>query len=117
VGDLVPIIVAIVTSIGTVVAAYFGARKWAGRSKGDGVGDEPDPTAVAWREQAELQQARAELLAEQLREERESHSDDLGILERERRRLADTQHDLDDCSRQRDNAYSRVRQLERERVT
>lgn len=115
-GDFVPIVVAIVTSIGSVIAAYFGARKWVGRSKNAEGGGE-DETAAGWREQAELQQARADLLAEQLREERESHADDVGILERERRRLADTQHDLDECDRRLDNAYSRIRQLERERVT
>lgn len=104
--DLVPIIVAIVTSVGTIAAAAFGARRLSGSSK-----DNPRNTA-RWREQAELQEARADLLAEQLREERESHAADLGILARERDRLSTTQHDLDDCARQRDNAWHRIRELE-----
>lgn len=106
-GDLVPIVVAIVTSIGTIVAAAYGARRISGRNQ-DG-----NRNAARWREQAELEEARADLLAEQLREERESHASDLGTLASERVRLATTQHDLDDCSRQRDNAYHRIRELER----
>lgn len=101
-GDLVPIVVAIVTSIGTIGAAAFGARRLAGRN--------PDASrnAARWREQAELEKARAELLAEQLDDERESHSTDL-------RKLATTQHDLDDCARQRDDAYSELRAISHRR--
>lgn len=111
-GDLVPVIVAIVTSIGTIGAAALGARRLAGRNQ-DGARN-----AARWREQAELEKARADLLAEQLDDEREARTAVQATLAVERTshaadvaKLATTQHDLDDCARQRDNAYSELRQV------
>lgn len=103
VDDLESILVAIITSIGTLGAAAFGARRLSRRTA-EGHGGAAG-NAARWREQAELEKARADLLAAE-------RDDAIGVLASERARLATTQHDLDDCSRQRDNAYSRIRALE-----
>jgi hypothetical protein len=117
VGDLVPLIAAIVTSVGTIGAAALGARRLAGRAS-DG-----HRNAARWREQAELEKARADYLGEQLDEERDARSALQTTLAAERTlhaadlgKLATTQHDLDDCARQRDNAYSELRQVQHRRV-
>ena len=110
----ITILVAIIGSAGTVIAALIGARQIAGR-KARSSGGNANPIAAQWKEQAELEKARADLLAEQLVEEREGRAADAGVLERERQRLAATQHDLDDCARQRDNAYATIRAIERRR--
>jgi hypothetical protein len=99
-GDLAPIVVAIVTSIGTIGAAAFGARRIAGRNP------EGARAASRWREQAELAAARADVLSDELDDERRAR------LEAERR-LGITQHDLDDCARQRDDAFSELRSQRR----
>ncbi|HET7030354.1 MAG TPA: hypothetical protein VFI34_07570 [Candidatus Limnocylindrales bacterium] len=107
----VTILVAIIGSAGTIVAALIGARQIAGRkSKANERG-----MAAQWKEQAELASARAELLDEQLADEREAREAAIArnvVLEQQ---LSTTRHDLDDCSRQRDNAYATIRAIERRR--
>jgi hypothetical protein len=104
VGDLGPLVAAIITSIATLGAAAFGARRWAKvRNRGDGT------MAARWRDQADLEKARADLLDEQLDDERAARM-------AAEAKLGVTQHDLDDCARQRDNAFSELRQVNRRRI-
>jgi hypothetical protein len=104
VGDITPIIVAVVTTIGVVLAAALGANRLGAR-RAPGVA----ANAARWRDQAELEKARADLLVEERDRER------TGRLEAEQK-LGDTRHDLDDCVRQRDKAFSDIRVLERRRA-
>jgi len=87
VGDFTPVLVAIITSLGTVAAAALTAG-WLQRRR-------PHAAAAKWRDQAELERARAELMT--------SENAEL------RAKLADTQRSFDDCARQRDKAWSDLR--------
>lgn len=119
-GDLGPILIAVIGSTGTIVAAIIGARRIVGRSKPDrGI-------TVAWKEQAELEKARADLLAQERDDERSARSSDresfAKALAEERlaregveAKLVDTRHDYDDCVRQRDDAFSELRLVKRPR--
>lgn len=100
------IVVAVVTTIGTIVAAALGARQLAGRR---GTGTATASLVARWREQAELEKARADLMAEERDRERAAR------IEAEQK-LQDTRHDLDDCVRQRDGAYSDLRAEKRRRA-
>jgi hypothetical protein len=111
VDGLAPILVAIIGSAGTVLGALIGAGYLARRGRKRGQ-DDPN-VAGRWREQADLEKARADLLDEQLNDEREARH---AAIEANRGLLADikrTRDDLDDCARQRDNAYATIRAIER----
>lgn len=111
---LVPILVAIIGSTGTIVGALLGARRLARRG-GRRAGPDAD-IAAGWRQQAELEKARAELLDEQLSDEREARAAALAriaVLEDE---LRDTHRALDNCVRQRNSAFSDLRAAERRRT-
>lgn len=96
--DLTAIVVALIATIGTIVVAAIQARHKSG-----------DPaTAAKWRNQAELQKARADLLEEQLEDERSAK-----LIALETMRAAE--RDLDTCVRQRDAAFSDLRAMERRR--
>ena len=119
-GDLGPILAAIIGSAGAIIAAIIGARRLVARSRPDrGI-------AVAWKEQAELEKARADLLAQERDDERTARLADrqsfAEALAKERLaregvegRLSSTQHDLDDCARQRDDVLSELRLVKRRR--
>jgi hypothetical protein len=107
----VTILVAIIGSAGTIVAALIGARQLAGRRNRTS----DRGMAAAWKEQAELEKARADLLDEQLEDEREARKTALEHARLAEERLEVTRHDLDDCARQRDNAYATIRAIERRR--
>lgn len=117
-GELVTVIVAIIGSATTIVVALIGAKRIAGRGKPD------RSTAVAWKEQAELEKARADLMAQERDDERGARRSDAEsaarALAEERTlraaiqdKLSDTQHNLDDCARQRDDAFSELRLVKR----
>jgi hypothetical protein len=104
VGDVSSIVVAVVTTIGTIVVAAIAAGL-VGRRRGTSA----QAQAGKWRDQADLEKARAELLVEERDRER------AGRLEAEAK-LVDTRHDLDDCARQRDDLLSDLRLLTRRRT-
>jgi chromosome segregation ATPase len=111
VDGLAPILAAIIASVGTIVGAVLGARRLAGhRTKGS------DSTiAAGWRQQAELEKARADLLEEQRDDERDANADAAARISTLEGQLNTTRHDLDDCVRQREKAFSDLRALERRR--
>lgn len=106
---IAPVIAAVVTTIGSVIVAWLGARKYVASRPAAG-----NAKAIAqWRERAELEATRAELLEEQRDDARAER--DAGITERATMtsKLTDTQHDLDNCARQLSNARAELRQIHR----
>jgi len=104
-GDFTPILVAVITSVATVAAAALGAG-WLQRRQ-------RQPAAAKWRDQAELAQAKAELMATENAGLQRTNSDLRTENADLRERLAGTQNDLDDCARQRDKAWSDLRVAKR----
>lgn len=101
---LVSVVIAVVSTLGGLVALYLRLR-W--QRKPAAAADRS--AAAEWRGEAELWQARAGLVAEERDEERSKR-------EAAERTLASTRHDLDDCTRQRDDAYSELRLIGRRRT-
>jgi hypothetical protein len=97
-GDFLPIIAAVVTTVGTIVGGVLLTR----RLSKLGLSTEQLQVNRTLRELAETEKAKREIV--------EQERDAL------KARLTDTQHDLDDCARQRDNAYSELRIRKRDDV-
>jgi len=106
------IIVTLIGTIGSVVVVWLRVR-----NRGIATGA---TAAKRWRDQAEDWKARSELVTEERDDAIAGRRTDAEAAERAIKaerdlraaaegRLATTQHDLDDCSRQRDNAYSELR--------
>ena len=102
---LTPIVVALIGTAGTVAVAAIQARHRSGQST----------TAARWREQAELEKARADLLEEQLEDERAKAASAVEAMRDSDRELVMTRRELTSVRRELDNAYSDLRAVERRR--
>lgn len=89
--DFLPIIAAVVSTVGALWAGYQATK----RLSKFGLSTEQLQVSKTLRELAEVERAKRALLEE-----------DIATL---RQRLRDTQHALDDCSRQRDDVYAELR--------
>lgn len=96
--EFLPIVAAVVSTVGALWAGSVVTR----RLSKFGLSTEQLTVQKTLRELAEVERAKRELL----------ESDNVSLRER----LRDTQHDLDDCARQRDNAYSELRGMKSRRA-
>lgn len=94
-----PVVAAVITTVGTIIGGVLLTR----RLQKLGLSNEQLQVNTTLRELAETEKAKREIVE--------------GEREALRERLTDTQHDLDDCTRQRDNAYAELRGVARRRTT
>jgi hypothetical protein len=104
VGELVPVLVAIVTTVGTVLAAYLAARS----GKLGRIGPGADEVA-GLRTRLEVEGAKAGLLTEQLIVERANHASTRAELEECRAAKDFAERASDACERRLNAVYAELR--------
>lgn len=109
--DLIPVFVALIGIVPLVIGLVLGVRKYGG-----GLASAQIETAAIWRDNAEVNSAKADIWQQRYRDEVEGRAAELithqKALDALNETLRLTRHDLDDCSRQKDDAYSRLRRLD-----
>lgn len=108
-GDFGPVFIAVVSTAGTILAAAFGARRL-GKL---GLGPDQLQVNATLRELADVATAKAKIWEERYNAEVTARKADQALAVSDKTLVVDrlrlTQHDLDDCVRQRDNLYSELR--------
>lgn len=100
--EFLPIVAAVVTTVGTIIGGVFLTRRLAKL----GLTTEQLQVNKTLRELAEVETQKRKLIEEDLARTRLVLED----------KLKDTQHDLDDCERQLSDARAELRQVARRRV-
>lgn len=106
-----PILVAIITTAGTIAGIALGARRL-GKL---GLGDAQLQVNQTLRELVDVTSAKADIWKEKYDQEVLAHAADRALAVSDKQVLVEklrlTQHDLDDCERQKDGLYSELRAL------
>lgn len=108
-GDFGPVIVAVVATLGALFTGWLAAR----RLSRLGLGDTQLQVNTSLRELAEVERAKAAIWKDKYDQEVLARGADSALAVSDKAAVVSqlrlTQHDLDDCQRQRDDLYSELR--------